>query len=42
MTLKFLIADKFDGVQISSPDSDYNSEEDSTENETMYKEIGQS
>eukprot|EP00105_Crassostrea_gigas_P043882 XP_019928030.1 PREDICTED: sodium/potassium/calcium exchanger 3 [Crassostrea gigas] len=32
--------DKFDGVQISSPDSDYNSDDDSTENEAMYKEIG--
>lgn len=41
VTLKFIIADKFDGVQISSPDSDYNSDDDSTENEAMYKEIGQ-
>lgn len=41
VTLKFIIADKFDGVQISSPDSDYNSDDDSTENEVMYKEIGQ-
>lgn len=32
--------DKFDRVQISSPDSDYNSDDDSTENEAMYKEIG--
>lgn len=41
VTLKFIIADKFDGVQISSPDSDYNSDDDSTEHEAMYKEIGQ-
>ncbi|XP_062603275.1 sodium/potassium/calcium exchanger 3-like [Saccostrea cucullata] len=32
--------DKWDGTQIASPDSDYNSEEEISETDVMYKEIG--